>query len=164
MVDVVSAHGLDDGPEGHGAALGMGGGPVAVGLGHCGEEPEVPVTDGGEGGKAGGDVVGGVALAPDALVEGLDDGMVSGEGLTEAEGKDQLAVGQVGDDLANGPLARCGSVIDLGGGEWSDEAANAIGSGRDDGDRVLVAEIGGVGIQFHACDGTMPECGFPSGL
>ena len=40
----MACHGFDDGPEGHGAAFGVGGGAVAVVLGDCGEEEQVPVA------------------------------------------------------------------------------------------------------------------------
>ena len=60
--------------------------------------------------RPGSKLVGCVAFGPGVLVEGLDDGVGlaerGGEGLAEAEGEDDLAVGEVGDDLADAPLAR----------------------------------------------------------
>src|SRR5258707_8088325 len=97
VVDVVAGHGFYDGPEGHGAALGVGGGAVAVVLRDGGEVEQVPVTGGLEEGQAGLEVVGCVAFGPGFLVEWLDDGVGlverGSEGLAEAEGEDDLAVG-----------------------------------------------------------------------
>ncbi len=117
MVDVVASHGFYDGPEGHGSALGVGGGVVTVVLGDGGEEAQVPGAGGLEEGEGGVEVVGGVALGPAILVEGLDDGVLLAEGLAEAEAEDDLAVGEVADDLADAPLAGRGRVIDL---RWSE--------------------------------------------
>ena len=101
VVDVVAGHGFDDGPEGHGAAFGVGGAAVAVFVGDGGEVEEVPVAGGLEEGEGGLELVGAVALGPGFLVEGLDDGVGlaerGGEGLAEAEGEDDLAVGEVGE-------------------------------------------------------------------
>ena len=113
VVDVVAGHGFDDGPEGHGAAFGVGGAAVAVFLGDGVEEEQVPVAGGLEEGQGGFELVGCVAFGPGVLVEGLDDGVGlverGGEGLAQAEGEDDLAVGEVGDDLADAPLARGGA-------------------------------------------------------
>ena len=85
----MAGHGFDDGPEGHGAALGMGGAAVAVVLGDGGEEQQVPVARGLEEGEGRLEMIGGVAFGPGVLVEGLDDGVGlverGGEGLTESE-------------------------------------------------------------------------------
>ena len=42
----MASHGFDDGPKGHGAALGVGGGTVALVVGDSSEEEEVPVAHG----------------------------------------------------------------------------------------------------------------------
>jgi len=113
VVKVVAGHGFYDGPEGHGSALGVGGGVATVVLGDGEEEAEVPVAGGLEECKGGVEVVGGVALGPALLIEGLDDGVVFGEGLAETEAEDQFAVGQVSEDFADTPFAKRGRSIDL---------------------------------------------------
>ena len=89
----MTGHGFDDGPEGHGAAFGVGGFAQPFGGGDLVEQQEVPVAGGVEHAQGGVEVVVGVARGPLFLVEGLDDGSVNGEGLAEAEGKDEFAVG-----------------------------------------------------------------------
>jgi hypothetical protein len=76
VVNIVASHGFDDGPEGHSSAFGVGGGVMAVILGDGGEEAEVPVAGGLVEGQGGVEVVGGVALGPALLIEGLDDGVL----------------------------------------------------------------------------------------
>jgi len=96
VVDVVAGHGFYDGPEGHGASLGVGGGAVAVILRNGGEIEQVPVAGGLEESQRGFELVGLVTLGPGVLVEGLDDGVGlverGSEGLAEAEGEDNFAV------------------------------------------------------------------------
>src|SRR3954451_21271337 len=75
VIDVVAGHGFHDGPEGHGAPLGVGGRTVAVVLRDGGEEEQVPVAGCLEECKSRLEVVGGVALAPGSLIEGLDTGV-----------------------------------------------------------------------------------------
>ena len=53
VVDVVAGHGFYDGPEGHGAAFGVGGAAAAVVLRDGGEEEQVPVAGGLEEASAG---------------------------------------------------------------------------------------------------------------
>jgi len=141
VVDVVAGHGFDDGPEGHGAAFGVGGGAAAIVVGDGGEEEQVPVAGGLEEGERGFELVGGGAFGPGVLVEGLDDvvGLVErgGEGLAETEGEDDFAVGQVGGDLADAPLAWDGVGVDLGGGEVRGEGVETLRGGGEDGDGVL---------------------------
>ncbi len=60
----MACHGFDDGPECHGAALGVGGGVVAVVLGDGCEEEQVPVARGLEEGEGGFEVIDSVALGP----------------------------------------------------------------------------------------------------
>ena len=131
MVNVVAGHGFDDGPEGHGAALWVGGSAVAIFLGDGGEEEQVPVAGGLEEGERGFELVGCVALGPGVLVKGLDDGVRlierGCESLAEAEGKNDLAVGEVGDDVADAPLAWGRRSIDLGTGEIGGERLEALG-------------------------------------
>ena len=57
----------------------------------------VTIHEDGEG-FSGGDA--GVCGSPLVLIEGLEDGGVLGEGLAQAEGKDEFAVGEVGDDFS----------------------------------------------------------------
>ena len=65
VVDVVAGHGFDDGPEGHGAALRVGGGAVAVVLRDGGEEEQVPIAGGLEERERGIEIVGGVTFGPE---------------------------------------------------------------------------------------------------
>jgi hypothetical protein len=69
------------------------------------DEAQVPAADGGEGDDGVGRGDGGVVGGPLVLVEGLDDVMIFGEGLAEAEGEDGFAVGEVTEDVAWGPFA-----------------------------------------------------------
>jgi hypothetical protein len=149
VVDVVAGHGLDNGPEGHGAALGVSGGAVAVGLVDGGEEFQIPVARGGEECECGGEVVGGVALGPHLLVEGLDDGVLFAEGLAEAEAEDEFAVGEVGDDLADAPLAGGGRRVGLGGGEGLGDSAEMVSGRGDDGNGVSTFEEFSVRVEVH---------------
>jgi hypothetical protein len=150
VVDVVAGHGFDDGPERHGAALGVGRAAVAIVLRDGGEEEQVPVAGGLEEGERGFELVGCVAFGPGILVEGLDDGVGlverGCEGLTEAEGKDDFAVGEVGDDVADAPLAWGGGNIDLGTGEIGGEGLETFGGGGEDRDWVLAVQVGRVGV------------------
>ncbi len=100
-------------------------------------------------------MIGAVAFGPGVLVEGLDDGVGlverGGEGLTEAEGEDDLAVGKVGDDLGDAPFARGGRGADLSCGEAGGEGAKAIGGGGEDrdgivADGVLAVQVAGVRV------------------
>jgi hypothetical protein len=150
VVDVVAGHGFYDGPEGHGAAFGVGGAASAVVLRDGGEEEQVPVAGGLEESECGLEVVGCVTFGPGVLVEGLDDGVGLGEGgresLAEAEGEDNLAVGEMGDDVADAPLAGCGGSVDLSAGEAGGEGLETLGSRGEDGDGVLTVQVAGVGV------------------
>jgi hypothetical protein len=150
VVDVVAGHGLYYGPEGHGAALGVGGAAVAVVLRDGGEEEQVPVASGLEESQRWLEMVGCVTLGPGLLVKGLDDGVGLGErgseSLAESEGEDDFAVGEVGDDVADAPLARGGGSIDLSAGETGGEGLEALGGRGEDGDGVLTVEIAGVRV------------------
>jgi len=146
----VTGHGFDDGPEGHGAALGVGGGAVALVVGYGGEEEEVPVAHGLEESECGLDMVDGVALRPGVLIEGLDDvvGLVGlgGQGLAEAEREDGFGVGEVGDDVADAPLAGGWRVVDLRAGETGSEGVETLGSAGEDRDGVVAVEVFCVGV------------------
>ena len=150
VVDVVAGHGFYDGPEGHGAALGVGGAAMAVVLGDSREEEQVPVAGGLEEGQAGPEVIGCITFGPSLLVEGLDDGVGlverGSEGLAEAEGEDDFAVGQMRDDFADAPLARGGGSIDPCAGEAGGESLETFGGGGQDGDGVLAVQVAGVGV------------------
>jgi hypothetical protein len=131
MVDVVAGHGFYDGPEGHGAALGMGGGAMAFVAGDGGEEEEVPVAHGLEESECRLDGVDGVPVSPGFLIEGLDDvvGLVGrgGEGLAEAKSEDGFGVGEVGDDVGDAPLAGGWRGVELRFGEVGGEGVQAPG-------------------------------------
>jgi hypothetical protein len=127
VVDIVAGHGLYDGPEGHGAAFGVGGAAAAVVLRDCVEEEQVPVAGGLEESERGLEVVGCVAFGPGVLVEGLDDG-------------------EMGDDVADAPLAWGRGCIDLGAGETGGEGLKALGGGGEDGDGLLTVQIAGVRV------------------
>jgi len=113
MINIVARHGLNYGPEGHGSPFGMGGWVVAVVLGDCGEEAQVPVAGGLVKSHGRIEAVGRVTVSPALLIEGLDDGVLFAKGLAKAEAKHHLAIGQMSDDLANTPLSRCGWAVDL---------------------------------------------------
>jgi hypothetical protein len=149
VVDVVAGHGFDDGPEGHRAPLGVGGGAVAVVLRDGGEEEQVPVARGVEESEGWFEVVDGVALGPCFLVEGLDDrgGFAGcGEGLAEAKGEDHLGVGEVGDDVADAPFAGLGRSVGFGGGEAAGEGVDTLGGAGEDWDGVAAVQVFGVGV------------------
>ena len=138
----MAGHGFDDGPEGHGAAFGMGGGAMAFVAGDGGEEEEIPVTHGLEERECRLDGIDGVAVGPGLLVERLDDvvGLVGwgGEGLAEAEAEDGFGVGEVGDDVGDAPLAGGGWGVQLCVGEAGGESVQAPGGTGEDGEWVLV--------------------------
>jgi hypothetical protein len=150
VVDVVAAHGFYDGPEGHGAAFGVGSGAVAVFVGDGVEVEHIPGAGGFEEGECGLELIGGVAFGPDFLVEGLDDGVGlaerGGEGLAEAEGEDHLAVSEVGDDFSNAPFAGRRAGVDLGRREAGGEGVDPLGGCVEDRDWVSAAEVDGVRI------------------
>ena len=136
----MASHGFDDGPEGHGSAFGVGSGVVTVVLGDGGEETEVPVAGGLVKGQGGVEAVGGVALGPVILVEGLDDGVLFAEGLAESEAENGLAVGEVSEDLADAPFAGFGRAVDLRWRERGRQVAQAVDGRRQNRDRLLVAQ------------------------
>ena len=95
-------------------------------------------------------MIDGVALRPGVLVKGLDDvvGLVGwgSEGLAQSEGKDEFAVSQVGDDVADAPFAGRGWVINLCAGETSGEGVKSFGGAGKDGDGVVAVKIFCVGV------------------
>ena len=146
----MAGHGFDDGPEGHGAALGMSGGAVALVVGDCGEEEQIPVAHGLEESERGFDMVDGVALRPGVLIEGLDDVVRlvegGGQGLTEAESEDCFGVGEVGDDVADAPLTGGWWGVDLGSGEVGGEGVEVFGGGGEHRNGVVAVEVFCVGV------------------
>lgn len=88
MIDVMSGHGFNDGPEGHGAALRMCGLALAV-LRRCAlDQKNVCVPDGEEEGQCAVEVEVGVALGPAVLVEGLYCWAVFCQRLAQTEAED----------------------------------------------------------------------------
>jgi hypothetical protein len=150
VVDVVASHGFDDGPEGHGAAFGVGGAAAAVVVGDGVEVEKIPVAGGLKESKGRGELVGRVAARPGVLIEGLDDsvGLVErgGESLAEAEGKNNLAVGEVGCDIRYAPFAGSGRGIDLPGGQAGGERTNALCCGGQDRNGILAVQELGIRI------------------
>lgn len=140
VVEVVAGHGFDDGPEGHGSSFGMGGEAAPVVFSDGGEEAKIPGAGCLEEGQGRGCIVGCVALGPVVLIEGLDDRVVFGERLTEAEGEDEFAVGEVGEDLSDAPFAGGGRLVELRAGEWGGEFAQIFDCGGEDRDGVLAAK------------------------
>lgn len=148
VVDVVASHGFYDGSEGHGAAFRVGdglGGSFGRGVA---DEDEVPLAHGDEGGEGllGGDA--GVVFGPAVLVEGLEDVVFFSEGLAEAEGEGDFAVGEMREDCGGSPFAGC----------WSDGEmfrADGVGEGFQRGGGLgedlldgAVVEEAGVRIEF----------------
>jgi hypothetical protein len=150
VVNIVASHGFDDGPEGHGSTFGVGGGVVTVLLGDGGEETQVPVAGGLVEGQGGVEVVGGVAIGPALLIEGLDDGVFFAEGLAEAEAKNSLAVGEMSDDFADAPFIWRGRSVDLRWCESGRKSAQVVDGRRQDRDRLLAAQEFCVRIYVHA--------------
>jgi len=150
VVDVVAGHGFDDGPEGHGASLRVGGWAVAVVLRDGSEKEQVPMAGGLEERERGIEIVGGVTFGPEILIERLDDGVGlagrGGEGLAETEGEDDFAVGEVRGDLADAPLVGGRLGDDLGAGKAGGDGVETLGRRGQDGDGVLAVKITGVGV------------------
>jgi hypothetical protein len=105
VVEVVAGHDLDERPEGLFAALGVGDGLGAVGGGERADEGDVPLAQRLEAADGLGERVGGVDGGPGVLIKGLEDGVGFAVGLAQAPAPGDLAVGEVGDDLAEVPLA-----------------------------------------------------------
>ncbi len=150
VVEVVAGHGFDDGPEGHGAAFGVGGASFALFVADFVEQQEVPGAGGFEEVERGVDVEVCVALRPFFLVEGLDHRMVFGEGLAEAEAEDDLAIGEVGNDLAGGPLCAGLAEFNLLVGDALEQGVQFGGGLGDDFEGIAVAQEVCVGVQVHA--------------
>lgn len=150
VVDVVACHGFYDGPEGHGSALGVGGWAVMVGFGDGGEEAEIPVAGRLKERKGCDYIAGGVALSPTLLIEGLNDGVVFSERLAQTEREDKLAVGEVGEDLADTPFTGGRRVVELVVGQVGGELMEMIGCRGKDRDWVLTVKEFCVWVEFHA--------------
>ena len=146
----MASHGFDDGPEGHGAAFGMGGGAMAFVAGDGGEEEEVPVAHALEERERRLDGIDSVAVGPRLLVEGLDDvvGLVGwgGEGLAETEAEDGFGVGEVGDDVCDAPLPGGGWGVEVRVGEPGCESVEATGGAGEDREWISVVEVFGVWV------------------
>lgn len=160
MVEVVAGHGFEQGLKGEEAAFRVEALPGEVFRGDGGEQGEVPLPAGAEECEGGRDFAGLVAGGPGFLVERLQErrwgsGGV-GENLAEAPGKGQLAIGQVGEDLAGAPLS---FAVD-GGGEGGFELLGGEGaggfveeawSGGEDFVEAAVGEVVGVGVHEGQC-------------
>ena len=154
MVEVVAGHGFEEDLEGQGAALWVGQRAVEVGLAAVADEFEVPLARGAEELERGGQAIG-VARGPGVLVEGLDDGVDLGESLAKAKAVDELAVGEVGDDLAGAPLAGGDGCGDLLWRELANGLVDEAGSGGEHGPGILVGEKACIGVESHGNDGSM---------
>ncbi len=154
MVAVVAGDGLEHGLEGEAAALGMAGWPGEIFRLDGGEEAYVPGAESFVGGLGGGEVAGGVTVAPAILVEGLKHWIVGGEGLTQAPAPDDLAVGEVGHEFAEAPLVLAGRAVDLVESVGGEELAEVRGGGADDVDGLVAFKVMRVGIFFHGDDGS----------
>ena len=163
MVAVVAGHGFEDGGEGHCAAFGMGDG-LTGGVGWCVlKEREVPGAQSGEGGERllRGDV--GVGRGPAVLVEGLQDVVVFGEGLAQAKGEGDFAVGEMTEDLCRRPFAGSRSAVDAlrayGIGEGLKRGGGCGEDLRNPGEGSSGVEESGVGIGFwHRILLSFPLC------
>lgn len=154
VMAVVAGNGFEDDLEGDRAALGVGGGTgEIVGL-YGGEEADVPGAEALVGELRRGEVVGGVAVAPTILIEGLEGGVVGGEGLADAPAPHEFAIGEVGHELAEAPLLFAWGVIDLFRGVGGEELAEVGGGFADDTDGFAAFEVVRVGILFHGDDAT----------
>ena len=124
VIEVVSAHCFNDALEGHGASFG-----VAYGFRKClggqgGDQLHVEMPQGSEGSEGGSGVIGGVIRGPGVLIEGLNDVVRLGQGLSKTEGKNDLAIGQMAHNLRRGKWS-IQRQIDLHGLR-SDEAREAL--------------------------------------
>ena len=127
VVEVVAGGDFYEGPEGDGPEFGVEGGAVFVGFGEAVDEGEIPAAERDPGGAGG---LGGVFNAlvgagPGVLLEGLEGGVVGAVDVAEAPGPGHLAVGEVGEDLADRPLGGGGFVFDLLGGESGEDLDEA---------------------------------------
>ena len=154
VVAVVAGDRFEDDLQGEVAALGMGGGAGKVFGLDRGEEANVPGANGLVGGLGGGKVVGGVAVTPAILIEGLERGIVGAQGLAKAPAPDNFCVGEVRHQLAEAPLVLAWGVIDLFGGIGGEELAEMRGGFADDVDRFATFKVVSVWVFFHEDDGS----------
>ena len=70
----------------------------------------------------------------------VDDRVIFGECLAKAEGENQFTVREVGDDLADAPLAGFWRTIGVRGREWIDKKVQSLGGCGDNWNGVLTAE------------------------
>ena len=154
MVSIVARYGLEDELQGEVAAFRMRGGAGEVFGLKGGEESNVPGANGFVGGLGGGEVVGGVAIAPAILIEGLERWIVCGERLAKAPAPDDLGVGEVGHQLAKAPLLLARGAVDLFRSVGGEELAEACGCLADDVNGVVAVKVMRVRILFHEVDGS----------
>ncbi len=105
VIQVVAGHGFDHGLEGHCAPLGMSHGSARGGGQRGLNQPQVPLAQRAEGFKRLGRGNTGIMHRPLVLIEGLDDRVIFSERLAQAEGEDDLAIGQVTEDFGGAPFA-----------------------------------------------------------
>jgi len=153
VIPVVAGHGFEDDRESHGAALGMGD-RLAGRIGRdVANEGQIPGAQNGEGGEGllSRDV--GVGSGPAVLIEGLEDVMIFSEGLAEAKGEGDFAVGEMAEDLSSGPFAGRRSAIDALRANGMYEGFERRGSCGEDlrnlGEGGSGVEEAGVGVEFR---------------
>lgn len=77
------------------------------------------------------------------------------EGLAETEAEDHFTICEVGDDLAWGPFAWGDGGFNLLRGELADGLVDEAGGAGENGASVLLAQVGGVGVEFHGVERSM---------
>lgn len=123
--------------------------------GPAGVEAVEDVEGGLDGGGAGVGEVG-----PEFLVVGDDGGPVLGDGEAHADVRVDVTVGEVMDELADGPAAIAVGGIELGIGKAGDGGAEILGKGGEDGDGGgVVGEIDFGAAEFADGEAGIDFCG-----
>ena len=146
---VAGVPGVEEGGEfdGHGAAFGVAEGALPLGFVEGLEEHDPTGVEGFDEVEGPLDRGTGVVEAgPGVFVVGLDDGVVFGEGKFDAEDGVHVGVGDVVDELADGPAAVAVGGSELRVVEVVDGVAEVIGELGEDGDGGE-AEVGGGGLR-----------------
>jgi hypothetical protein len=108
MIQVVTRHGFDEGPEGHLPTLRM-----QHRLGHQlrryrAQEHQIPLADAGKRHHGRLWIITGIVGRPKLLIERLDDVMVLRQRLAKAESENDLAICQVAQNFVRAPFSRSG--------------------------------------------------------